>query len=128
MVDTAGLSRVSLSLGNPFYGVSFDPWLPVNLTNYVPEGEARNSVGSRCVNSVVCWPHTPRAYIHVHAYYYLSWLPSAFPLCLCSIPFDLQLRCFTQRSTPPPSVTPSHLHRGGCCRRKAARRVRRLLY
>lgn len=56
MVDTVGLSPWrSLSLGNPFYGVSFDPWLPVNLTNYVPEGEARNSTGSRCVNSVVAF-------------------------------------------------------------------------
>ena len=66
MVDMVGLSRRrSLSLGNPFYGVSFDPWLPVNLTNYVPEGEARNSAGSRCVNSVVAFRLTrARARLH----------------------------------------------------------------
>lgn len=49
---------------NPFYGVSFDPSAPVNLTNYVPKGETENLVGSRCGNSVA---HSVKRYMHVHA-------------------------------------------------------------
>lgn len=55
---------------NPFYGVSFDPSVPVNLTNYVPKDETENLVGSRCANSVahtwnVCalpWAPTPSSH------------------------------------------------------------------
>jgi len=46
---------------NPFYGVSFDLSVPVNLTNYVPKDETENLVGSRCANSIA---HTWNVCVH----------------------------------------------------------------